>query len=114
MLATVLAVAAATWGVVMALSPLLQVRRILAERSSRDVSIGYWGVLLVGFALWVAYGLAIGNAPLIVTNAVAFSVGGLTVAVALRHRRPADLTDHPTERVTDRLADGGPSLDEAP
>jgi uncharacterized protein with PQ loop repeat len=92
----------------MALSPLLQVRRILAKRSSRDVSIGYYGVLLVGFVLWVAYGLAIRNAPLIVTNAVAFTVAGLTVVVALRHRRHGG-----TDRVTGPVGDGA-SLDEAP
>jgi MtN3 and saliva related transmembrane protein len=86
MLASVLAVCAGAWGVAMALSPLLQIRRIIAERSSRDVSIGYYVVLLIGFALWLAYGIAIGNAPLIVTNVVAFTVGCVTVAVALRHR----------------------------
>ena len=86
MLASVLAVCAATWGVAMALSPLLQIRRIVAERSSREVSIGYYVVLIIGFALWLAYGIAIGNAPLIITNVVAFTVGCLTVAVALRHR----------------------------
>jgi MtN3 and saliva related transmembrane protein len=87
MLASVLAVCAGAWGVAMALSPpLLQIRRIIAERSSRDVSIGYYVVLLIGFALWLAYGIAIGNVPLIVTNVVAFSVGCVTVAVALRHR----------------------------
>jgi MtN3 and saliva related transmembrane protein len=86
MLASVLAVCAGTWGVAMALSPLLQIRRIIAERSSRDVSIGYYVVLIIGFALWLVYGIAIGNVPLIVTNVVAFSVGCVTVAVALRHR----------------------------
>jgi hypothetical protein len=36
-----LAAAAATWGVAMALSPLLQIRAIRAHRSSRGVSVGY-------------------------------------------------------------------------
>jgi hypothetical protein len=56
MLDTALAVCAAAWGLVMALSPLLQIRRMACQQSSRDISIGYWCVLLVGFALWVAYG----------------------------------------------------------
>lgn len=86
MLATALAVGAAAWGVVMALSPLLQIRRILRERSSRDVSIGYFVVLLIGFALWIAYGIAIANLALIVPNAVALCVGSATIGIALRHR----------------------------
>ena len=59
---TALAVSASTWGVAMALSPLLQVRAIVSNRSSRGVSAGYQAVLLVGFALWLAYAAAIGNA----------------------------------------------------
>jgi len=47
---TVLAVAAASWGVVMALAPLLQLRRMLGRRSSDDVSIGYLVLLLPGSA----------------------------------------------------------------
>jgi uncharacterized protein with PQ loop repeat len=83
-----LAVLAASWGVLMALSPTLQVRRMLARRSSADVSLAYLGVLQVGFGLWVAYGLAIGNWALVVPNAVAFLIGVLTVAVAVRYRHP--------------------------
>jgi MtN3 and saliva related transmembrane protein len=72
---TVLAVMAATWGVVMAVSPLLQIRKIIRRGSSRDVSIGYLAVLVIGFCLWIAYGISIANPALIVPNSVALSVG---------------------------------------
>ncbi len=78
---------AAAYGVLMALSPFLQVRRMLQTRSSADVSIGYLAVLQGGFALWVAYGVALGNGALVVPNLVAFSVGFTTILVALRFRR---------------------------
>jgi uncharacterized protein with PQ loop repeat len=83
-----LAVLAASWGVLMALSPTLQVRRMLERRSSADVSIAYLAVLQVGFTLWVAYGTAIGNFAIVVPNAVAFVIGALTIAVAIRYRNP--------------------------
>ena len=83
---TYLAVAAAAWGVAMALSPLLQIRAILATRSSRSVSAAYQQVLLVGFLLWLAYGLALGNAALIVPNTVAVLVSATTIAVTQRYR----------------------------
>ncbi len=83
-----LAVLAASWGVLMALSPILQIRRILERRSSDDVSLGYLGVLLVGFTLWVAYGISLGNAALIVPNLVALVVGVVTVVIARRYRTP--------------------------
>jgi MtN3 and saliva related transmembrane protein len=82
MIGTALAVGAATWGVVMALSPLLQIRRMLATRSSADVSIGYFVVLLIGFALWVAYGLSISNFALVIPNSVALVTGVVTVVIA--------------------------------
>jgi uncharacterized protein with PQ loop repeat len=61
---------------------------MLARRSSADVSIAYLGVLQIGFLLWVVYGLAIGNWALVVPNGVAFVIGVVTVAVALRYRHP--------------------------
>lgn len=91
-----LAVLAASWGVVMALSPALQIRRILQRRSSDDVSIGYLTVLLVGFVLWIAYGFSISNAALIVPNAVALAVGTATIVVARHYRTNGSTAGGPT------------------
>ena len=83
---TALGVSAASWAMLMAVSPLLQVREIRRRRSSAGVSIGYFGVLLVGFALWIAYGVARRDLPLVLPNSVALLVTAFTIAVALRHR----------------------------
>ena len=53
-----LGLAASAWAVMMALAPLLQVREIRARGSPAGVSAATYRVLLVGFGLWVAYGLA--------------------------------------------------------
>lgn len=78
--------AAASWGILMAISPALQIRKMIQHRSSREVSVAYFSVLLVGFALWIAYGISIENWYLIVPNAVAFTVCVTTIAIALRFR----------------------------
>lgn len=83
---TVLGVVTAGWAVVMALAPVLQIRRILRRRSSRDVSVGYLAVLLVGFGLWISYGAVIGNLVLVVPNTLAFLTGVIVIGVALRFR----------------------------
>jgi len=83
---TALGFVAASWGVLMALSPILQIRRILAYRSSREVSIGYLAVIVIGFTLWIAYGVAIENLALIVPNSLALIVGLAAIGVALRFR----------------------------
>jgi len=43
-------------------------------------------VLLIGFALWIAYRVVLDNWFLIVPNAVALAVSATTIAVALRYR----------------------------
>jgi MtN3 and saliva related transmembrane protein len=86
---TVLAVAAASCGIAMGLSPLLQLRRVAIRRSSADVSVAYLGVLLVGFMLWLSYGIALHDAPLIVSNVVALATNVVTIATVLRFRRAA-------------------------
>ncbi len=87
-MADALAVMAAGWGLLMAISPLLQIRRMLERRSSADVSLGYLAVLQVGFVLWIAYGIAIGNLALIVPNTVALLVGTAAMLVTRRYRTP--------------------------
>jgi MtN3 and saliva related transmembrane protein len=87
MVVPVLAVAASSWGVLMGIAPLLQIRRMLRERSSRDVSLGYFMILLAGFLLWISYGVAAGNLVLVIPNSVALLVGVALVMVVLRLRR---------------------------
>ena len=81
-----LAFAAATWGIAMAVSPLLQIRAIRAHQSSQGVSVGYQWVLLVGFILWLSYGIALHNAAIIIPNIVAAVVSVATILVSLHYR----------------------------
>ena len=72
----------------MAVSPVLQMRKIVRHRSSHGVSIGYMSVLFVGFLLWLAYGISLGNWAMIVPNIVAAIVIIATMVVTVRYRRP--------------------------
>lgn len=98
----VLGFAAAVWGAVMAVAPVLQIRTMIRRRSSDDVSIGYFLVLLPGFCLWVGYGAVSANAYLVVPNvaAVVSTLTTITVATVLR-ARPGDRT---TTRTASREA----------
>ena len=82
-----LAFAAATWAIAMALGPVLQIRRIVDQQSSRGVSISYFLVLLIGFGLWFTYGVAAANLALIVPNVIAAIVMLVTIGVAFRYRQ---------------------------
>jgi uncharacterized protein with PQ loop repeat len=87
MVQTALALAASSWAVLMGIAPVLQIRRMLREQSSRDVSVSYFIILLVGFLLWIAYGAAARIPALVAPNIVALLVGTAVIIVALRLRR---------------------------
>lgn len=82
-----------TWAIAMAVSPGLQIRQMLRTGESEDVSIGYFAVLVVGFMLWVAYGLSKDDYVLAVPNAVATVFGTATIVIALRLRRSRALPE---------------------
>jgi uncharacterized protein with PQ loop repeat len=83
---SVLAITAATWAIAMALGPVLQIRKIVKHRSSSGNSVGYFVILLVGFVLWMAYGVAASNLALVIPNAVAAVVITATITVSWRYR----------------------------
>jgi uncharacterized protein with PQ loop repeat len=86
MVSTALGLTAASWAVAMALSPIMQIREMCRRNSSAGISIGYFVVLMVGFGLWVLYGFASHDLPLVVPNSLAFLVMGWTIAVARQKR----------------------------
>jgi uncharacterized protein with PQ loop repeat len=90
-LTDVLAVVAASFGIGMGASPLLQAARAHRRQSSADVSLTFLVVLFGGAVAWLSYGIALGNPALIVGNSV--GVVGSATALAVTHRwrdrRPA-------------------------
>src|SRR3990170_133696 len=84
-----LGAAATLYGLGGALSVLLQARRMHLRCTSGDVSVRFFAVYVGGFAVWLLYGLGIGDLPVIVVHAVGLVCGTVTLAVALRLRGPA-------------------------
>ena len=79
---------ATLYGLGGALSVLLQARRMHARGTSGDVSVRFFAVYVGGFAVWLLYGIGIGDLPVIVVHAVGLVCGTVTLAVALRLRGP--------------------------
>ena len=78
-----LAVIAGSLGIFMGASPLLQAWRAHQRRSSADVSMPFLGLLWIGGAAWLAYGVALGNIAMMVANTV--GVVACTTAIAVSH-----------------------------
>jgi MtN3 and saliva related transmembrane protein len=87
-LSGILAVVTTMWGLVMALAPLLQIRVIIRDRDASGTSPAWICILLIGFVLWLAYGLIQRALPLIIANSVSALVGGaLLVTISFYRRR---------------------------
>ena len=61
-----------------------QVVKIWRSKSGQDISYGMFSLFSLGVALWLAYGVMLGAAPIIVANAVTLILA-LTV-LFLKHR----------------------------
>ena len=85
----VLGTIATLYGLGGALSVLLQARRMYVRGTSGDVSARFLTVYVGGFAIWLLYGLGIGDVPIIVVHAVGLACGAITLAVLLWLRWPA-------------------------
>lgn len=62
-----------------------QAVRAWRTRQTRDLSLPTFGILSAGVALWLVYGLLIGDAPLIVSNTVTLCVAATLLVLKLRH-----------------------------
>jgi uncharacterized protein with PQ loop repeat len=81
-----LAYIATAYGTFAALAGLLQMRQMLQRRTSCDVSARFFTAYAGGYAIWLAYGISVGSAPLVVVDAIGMLCGGLTLVVALSLR----------------------------
>ena len=64
----------------------------LRSRDVRGISLGMYSAFTVGVALWLAYGLLIGEWPIVVANAVTLALSATILVVKVvedRRRRRA-------------------------
>jgi len=56
------------------------------SRSTKDVSLAMFTMMVTGNALWLTYGILIEDAPLIAANAVTLVLAGAILAAKIRFR----------------------------
>jgi MtN3 and saliva related transmembrane protein len=62
-----------------------QLVRAWRTRSTRDISLPWIALLVTGVALWLVYGLLIGDGPLIAANGVTLCFTASILYLKLRH-----------------------------
>lgn len=56
------------------------------SRSTRDVSLTMFSMMVAGIVLWLIYGLLIGDLPLILANTVTLLLAGAILVAKIRFR----------------------------
>lgn len=85
-LASLVGPIAAASGVCMALSPLLQARRVRAAGDASEVSAGVFLMMRVNASIWLTYGIASGNVVVVAPNLVALATTTWTLLTIRRFR----------------------------
>jgi len=80
------ALVATGYGIFAALTALLQMRQMLVRRTSCDLSARFFASYTGGYAIWLLYGLSVGDIPLILVDVAGLVCGGMTLVVALSLR----------------------------
>jgi uncharacterized protein with PQ loop repeat len=79
----VLAMTAAVFGVIMGAAPALQLYRMVRLRSSHDVSMAFFAVAATGQLTWVAYGIALHNTAVVLSNGCGMLVNTAVFVTAM-------------------------------
>ncbi|HYC65159.1 MAG TPA: SemiSWEET transporter, partial [Reyranellaceae bacterium] len=61
-----------------------QVMKIWKSRSAKDISRKMFTAFCLGVALWLVYGVAKGDVPMIVWNSVSLALAGSILAMKLK------------------------------
>jgi MtN3 and saliva related transmembrane protein len=62
-----------------------QVMKAWRSKSTSDISLGMFALMVTGIALWLIYGLLLSDLPLIVANAATLCLVAFILLLKLRH-----------------------------
>ncbi|MDD1534898.1 MULTISPECIES: SemiSWEET transporter [unclassified Bradyrhizobium] len=62
-----------------------QAIKVWKTRSTGDISLGMFLVMVLGLVLWLIYGLLSGDAPLVAANAITIVLAGGILVMKLRY-----------------------------
>lgn len=64
-----------------------QAWKIIRSRRTKDISVGMYLLTVSAFALWLAYGIALRQWPLVVSNGLCFALSAFILAMTLLPQR---------------------------
>jgi MtN3 and saliva related transmembrane protein len=68
-----------------------QAWKVIRTRETRDISRWMYVITVAGFASWTAYGILLGQWPIIVTNSLCFALSAFILAMKLLPQREKEV-----------------------
>jgi len=62
-----------------------QALKTIRSRDTRGISLAMYVVFTIGIGFWLAYGVALGSWPMILSNLVTLGLSGTILVLKLRH-----------------------------
>jgi MtN3 and saliva related transmembrane protein len=73
-------------GICTSVSLLPQLIKLIRTKKAEDISLFYLCILLAGLGLWIWYGLLRKDTPIVVTNAVAFTLNVVVLVLGIKFK----------------------------
>ncbi|HWL29070.1 MAG TPA: SemiSWEET transporter [Burkholderiaceae bacterium] len=62
-----------------------QVVKTWRTRATADISLSMFAMFTAGVAAWLAYGVMIGSAPIVLANGITLMLAGIILVLKVRH-----------------------------
>jgi MtN3 and saliva related transmembrane protein len=73
-------------GILTTISFLPQVIKAWKTKQTKDISLGMYSIFVSGVALWLVYGFAINDLPVILANAVTLVLAGFVLLMKIKYK----------------------------
>lgn len=67
-----------------------QVIKTLKTRDTRSISLGMYVLFVTGVGLWMAYGIVLGDRPIILANGITFMLSAVILVMKARNAMHTD------------------------
>jgi len=62
-----------------------QVIQVWRSKHTKDISLGMYGIFVVGVLMWLAYGVLLNSWPMILANCITLALAGSVLAMKLKY-----------------------------
>jgi len=73
-------------GILTTISFLPQVIKAWKTKQTKDISMSMYSIFVIGVALWLIYGFAINDLPVILANAVTLVLAGSVLIMKIKYK----------------------------